>query len=312
MTARASVTLYLVLALVGFVAITGVDWPDYWTAQVGRAALTPREHFGYAVFTTGFFAALATIGCRWMVAGWIGSRIILGHWLSRLRLRPGPVTAAGVLLVAGLAAVAPRVGQAQSLLATPPDEGGPHHQLTLTLLPDAQAAGRRLLVVARPWYYCYAPTAEVFRVPPGYVTDLASVPDAVQPLVPTFGSYAEASVLHDWLYAVRFAGGRKQADRVMLFAMRDFRNESARTNPYQAWLIYKAVRLFGWRAYYFGGEREWAGRWAGAGPEPARLALAWRGKSPSRCARFKEELDSDVYEAQFVKRLAALHAAEEG
>lgn len=308
MTARASLTLFLLLAAGLFVAVTGLDWDDYWVAQDGRAAVSPREHLGYALFTAGFLAALATIGCRWLVAGWIGGREIVWRWWTRLRLRPRAATAAGVALVAGLAAVAPRAGHA--LAPTPPEEGGPQHQLTLTLLPDAGIEGRRLMVVARPWFYCHEPTAEVFRVPAGYVTDLASAPAAVQPLIPAFGTYAEASVLHDWLYASRVTGDRKRADRIMLFAMRDFRSESARTNPYQAWLIYKAVRLFGWRAYYFRGELEWTSRWARAGdPPPARLALAWRGRSPSGCARFQEELERGAYEAQFRRRFAALERA---
>lgn len=304
MSGRASVTLFLVLVPLLFVAITGLDWEDYLVVHGGRAALSPREHLGYAVFTSAFVAALATIGARWLAAGWIGCRQGLARFAIRLRPKPRATAAAGLALAVLAGLGAPPVPAARAQVEPPPEEGERRHQLTLTLLPDGGSAGRRLLVVARPWFYCHAHTGEVLRVPPGYVTDLASVPRVVQPFVPPFGSYAEASVLHDWLYAVRHPGGRKRADLVMLYAMRDFRSERARTGPYQAWVIYKAVRLFGWRGYYFRAERAW--------PAPGKLALAWRGRSESGCVRFQDELDSGIYARQFARRLAALEKAAAG
>jgi hypothetical protein len=40
---------------------------------------------------------------------------------------------------------------------------------------------------------------QAFTVPLGFVTDFASVPQAVQWLVPATGRYTRAAVVHDWL-----------------------------------------------------------------------------------------------------------------
>jgi hypothetical protein len=53
----------------------------------------------------------------------------------------------------------------------------------------------------------YSGRDEQFVVPPGFRTDFASVPRAVQWLVPTTGRYTRASVLHDWLCGEPLASG---------------------------------------------------------------------------------------------------------
>jgi hypothetical protein len=60
------------------------------------------------------------------------------------------------------------------------------------------------------------------RVPRGFVTDFYSIPEGLRGFVSGAGNYAEASVLHDWLYAVGEHGdkpGQRFADDVLLHAM---------------------------------------------------------------------------------------------
>jgi hypothetical protein len=45
----------------------------------------------------------------------------------------------------------------------------------------------------------YIGETETFVVPAGYVTDFATVPRIAVWLIPRFGSYTKAAILHDWL-----------------------------------------------------------------------------------------------------------------
>lgn len=38
-----------------------------------------------------------------------------------------------------------------------------------------------------------------YKVPPGYLTDFASVPRLLWPIVPPYGTYTDAAIVHDWL-----------------------------------------------------------------------------------------------------------------
>jgi hypothetical protein len=38
-----------------------------------------------------------------------------------------------------------------------------------------------------------------YFVPPGYLTDFASVPRLLWPVVPPYGTYTDAAIVHDWL-----------------------------------------------------------------------------------------------------------------
>jgi hypothetical protein len=60
------------------------------------------------------------------------------------------------------------------------------------------------------------------RVPRGFVTDMYSIPEHLRPFVNRASNYAEASVVHDWLYAVGQPGdkpGRRWADDILYHAM---------------------------------------------------------------------------------------------
>ncbi|ELS8111650.1 DUF1353 domain-containing protein [Escherichia coli] len=80
---------------------------------------------------------------------------------------------------------------------------------------------------------------DVIYVPEGYVTDLASVPRILWSVFPPHGRYAEAAIIHDWLYdnALRT---KAEADRIFLDAMKVLG-----VPRWRRVLMYAAVRLFG-------------------------------------------------------------------
>lgn len=84
-----------------------------------------------------------------------------------------------------------------------------------------------------------------FVVPPGFVTDLASIPRAVR-LLPGFdvnGRSRAPAVLHDWLYCSQ-AVSRSLADYLFHVALR-----AEGVPPVTADLFWAGVRLGGW-VYY--------------------------------------------------------------
>lgn len=90
---------------------------------------------------------------------------------------------------------------------------------------------------------------EVFEhtvvVPEGFVTDLASVPRFLWTIIPPFGKYTAAAVVHDYLYGVQRIGDtaieRVLADRIFMEAMKELGVRRTRR-----WAMFRAVRMFGW------------------------------------------------------------------
>lgn len=84
-------------------------------------------------------------------------------------------------------------------------------------------------------------------VPQGTETDLASVPRLLLAVVDDDGPHARAAVIHDYIY--RNPGlfpriSRKQADQIM----DDLMAEDG-VGRFKRWIIYRAVRLGGGRAW---------------------------------------------------------------
>ncbi len=79
-------------------------------------------------------------------------------------------------------------------------------------------------------------------VPAGFVTDFASIPRALWWLYPPDGPWAEAAVVHDFLYS-RPEVSRFLADALFWRMMR-----MSRVPWFRATVMYWAVRLFGRRA----------------------------------------------------------------
>jgi hypothetical protein len=101
-------------------------------------------------------------------------------------------------------------------------------------------------ILTEDMVYVIGKTNTAIVVPAGFVTDLASIPQALWStgLTPT-GQYGRAAIVHDYLYWSQKCT-RTQADRLLLIAMK----ESA-VSGIDEGAIYDAVHLFGdsaWKA----------------------------------------------------------------
>ena len=83
-------------------------------------------------------------------------------------------------------------------------------------------------------------------VPKGFRTDLASVPRILWCLIPPFGRYSQAAVIHDYLYHFQ-EGTKKVADEIFYELMLRYG-----TYKWKAKIMYLAVRLFGGGAWING------------------------------------------------------------
>lgn len=81
------------------------------------------------------------------------------------------------------------------------------------------------------------------KAPIGFVTDFATVPPPLRWLLPQFGSYGYATVIHDWLYWHQDRT-RDQADRLFLAAMRELK-----VRGLLRWIMYLGVVVFGGTAW---------------------------------------------------------------
>lgn len=85
----------------------------------------------------------------------------------------------------------------------------------------------------------------LITVPIGFYTDFASVPRWMPLMYALVGDTAHApAVIHDWLYYSAFVPNRKDADLVLLEAMRVWGMSAWRCQT-----IYWGVRLGGWAAW---------------------------------------------------------------
>lgn len=132
-------------------------------------------------------------------------------------------------------------------------------KLYLVLLDDKAEpsirAGRSLWGLTKPLTFTPTNGTDSITVPPGFVTDLASIPRFAWIILPPDGPWAKAAVIHDFLYytkgtgvwrnrpsTITKAGGysRAEADWILRDAMRDRCVDVVRRN-----IIYIAVRLGG-------------------------------------------------------------------
>lgn len=94
-------------------------------------------------------------------------------------------------------------------------------------------------ILETPVYY-RTQAGDDLVVPPGFVTDLASIPRLLHALMPVNGSHRAAAILHDWLYETQ-KFSRAQSDRLFLEAMAE---SGVRWTQRQA--MYLGVRIGGW------------------------------------------------------------------
>ncbi len=84
------------------------------------------------------------------------------------------------------------------------------------------------------------------NAPPGFINDLASIPQLAQVLFSKIGFHRRAAGIHDWLY---FTGkyDKKTADLIFLFAMKE-----DNVNIFKRRTMYWAVKYggyFAWRGH---------------------------------------------------------------
>jgi hypothetical protein len=111
---------------------------------------------------------------------------------------------------------------------------------TLDSHVDLRATTRGRWVTLAPITYCGA--TETFLVPPGFTTDLASVPRAFTVFVPRYGTYTRAAVLHDLLCVQAHHGLFRRRDADGIFR-RVLREEGV--HPVLRWTMWAAVRAGG-------------------------------------------------------------------
>lgn len=105
--------------------------------------------------------------------------------------------------------------------------------------------------MAAPWIYV-SKAGEAYLIPAGFRFDYASIPQAVQNVIPKMGPWNPGAALHDWLYRSNWFGNgsmkeiaRKRCDLLLLEAMEEFQVDELTRNT-----IYDAVRVGGGSSYY--------------------------------------------------------------
>jgi hypothetical protein len=153
-------------------------------------------------------------------------------------MRANSAFGAVIGLLAVAAALAPG-GQSHAQTRQPQRSG-----LSIVVVRSERRGGLRVAVLQEPWFYCSPATGKLFAVPAGYETDFASIPPFAKLLFPQFGDWAEAAVIHDWLYDVAEPGKKAEADQTFDEAMK-----YGGTSAVRRLFMYWAVRLGGGGAY---------------------------------------------------------------
>lgn len=115
----------------------------------------------------------------------------------------------------------------------------PSFHSPLTLTPDD--AGRNWTLDAS---FVYDSSVGPITVPAGFVTDFASVPKLLWNILPPFGRYGKAAIVHDYLYRTQGYASKPVADAIFLEAMK-----ALGVGRLTRYTMFYAVRLFGGRSY---------------------------------------------------------------
>jgi hypothetical protein len=113
-------------------------------------------------------------------------------------------------------------------------------RFTEVLLVSPLADGRTW-VVSRDFGYEVGTegSGDTVDVAVGFQTDFASIPRMFWVVLPKWGRYGNASIIHDWLYWSQ-ERSRKESDDIFLEAM-----GVLQVGPFKKHVIYWAVRAFG-------------------------------------------------------------------
>ena len=121
-------------------------------------------------------------------------------------------------------------------------------QFTTALVVSPLSDGKSWVVIKQFEYHVGAENSDDrIKVSEGFVTDFTSVPRIFWWIIPRWGKYGNAAVIHDWLYWVQRkegSEGRREADYILNEAM-----GVLGVGKYKRKIIFKAVRWFGWLAW---------------------------------------------------------------
>lgn len=81
-------------------------------------------------------------------------------------------------------------------------------------------------------------------VPKGFETDLASIPQAMQSIIPLVGNHLQAAIVHDICYRDNIGVSKDDADNMFYESMRFLG-----VSWWKASAMYRAVRMFGGSSY---------------------------------------------------------------
>jgi len=94
------------------------------------------------------------------------------------------------------------------------------------------------------------PSDEIIVVPPGFITDFASIPKIFWPIIDPVGKHGKAAVIHDYCY-YSACYSRLRSDRIFLEGM-----EVLEVEPWKRQVMFHGVVTFGWFAWYKHRRRE--------------------------------------------------------
>lgn len=97
-------------------------------------------------------------------------------------------------------------------------------------------------ILLSPFTYVTDEGQEI-TAPPGFKTDLASIPRIARPIFTGHGKSRKPATIHDWLYA-QYHDPRKEADLIFLECL-----ETIGMNWMGRQTMYYAVRAGGWKHY---------------------------------------------------------------
>ncbi|HFC54303.1 MAG TPA: DUF1353 domain-containing protein [Gammaproteobacteria bacterium] len=117
-------------------------------------------------------------------------------------------------------------------------------RFTRALIVSPLADGRTWVLV-EPFSYDVGElgSGDTIEVSRGFKTDFASIPRLFWIALPKWGKYGNAAVIHDWLYMTQ-ERSRAEADAILLEGM-----GVLEVPRWQCFLIFRAVRWFGWFAW---------------------------------------------------------------
>ena len=86
----------------------------------------------------------------------------------------------------------------------------------------------------------------VLIIPEGFENDLSSVPKFLWSILPPFGDFLLAALVHDYLYVIKYKSNRRFCDKEMLYL-----SNNLNKNKLDNYIRFFGVRLFGWYYWHY-------------------------------------------------------------